>query len=556
MGSMVMTWWGYLFDGIPEDRSKAARMLAGVPSWETKDAIEALEKALRQETIPNVRDDILKALDSLRRSSTPLETAPYLKCKECGGILMGGTTKCPRCGSQKIIMVEVSPKPQPKSEPVQEPVKQKVIKVSPKPQPKSKPIQEPVKKKSVDSPAPAESVSESEMPDRGKASWFKRVFHGESQIRPLHIGEELLGRYAIRNELGEGTFGRVYLATDRQLKSEVAIKELRTRFLANTEAVNRFVNEARVARALQHPNIVVVYDLQPADVPRYIIMEYLTRGSLRHLIQKSGALPTEHAVQIAIAICNGLSQIHQKGIIHRDIKPENILFSEADIPKISDFGIAALPREVTAIGSNQSLKRHPGTLLYMSPEQLMGLQLDGRSDLYAVGVVLYEMLTGKLYLDISQCRIWDDFEHAILHQIPIPPSQRNPAVPSSLNKIVLTLLAKNQHERYLNAPDLIKALESFKENKDETLIRKEKAAKLFEQAKQCIYNRHWSWAFLYLMDCIANMSDHPGANALLNRAYCPHCQVFVHPLCSTTLEHATADKGYCPKCRTQLEIRV
>ena len=458
---MVFEWSIVLSDANPPNRSRAAKALAEAPDWEKKDAIATLEDALKRESFPDVRYDIQEALRSLKKISTQKEA----------------------------------------------------------PEPSPNPVEQPEIRRPTPSPSSATPDSKPQEPNQKKASWFKRLGAKQAQTKPSQIGEEILGRYTIRSLLGEGAFGRVYLAVDRQLKSEVAIKELRTRFLTNKPSIEQFANEARIARALQHPNIVVIYDLQPADVPRYIIMEHLTKGSLRQLLRKSGALSTEQAIQIAIAISSGLSQMHQKRIIHRDIKPENILFSEADVPKISDFGIACLPVDLRTMDSNQSDEAHPGTLLYMSPEQIQGKQLDGRSDLYALGVVFYEVLTGKPYLDFSRCQTWDDVEKAILRQAPVPLTQRNPTVSPSLNEIVLTLLEKDQHNRYLDATDLIKALELVREKKGENKVKE------FGKVKQQDASIYWR--------------------------YCPKCRTssfWVH----TEIQQKRWKAGLCPYCEGKL----
>ena len=209
--------------------------------------------------------------------------------------------------------------------------------------------------------------------------------------------------YRITRTLGQGAFGTVYLAQDTLLDRPVAIKELTAAAQADPVGFQRFLQEARAAGSLNHPNIVTVYALKPTDDAVYLVMEYLPGGSLRGLLSQRGRLPVEDAVRIAADVCDGLAAAHAKGIVHRDVKPENILLTADGRAKVGDFGIAHVPRTAggATVGGLTQTGFQPGTLVYMSPEQIRGEAVDGRSDVYQVGAMLHEMLAGRHYLDID-----------------------------------------------------------------------------------------------------------------------------------------------------------
>ena len=243
--------------------------------------------------------------------------------------------------------------------------------------------------------------------------------------------------YRITRTLGQGAFGTVYLAQDTLLERPVAIKELTAAAQANPVAFQRFLREARAAGSLNHPNIVTVYALKPTDDAVYLVMEYLPGGSLRGLLSQRGRLPVEDAARIAADVCDGLAAAHAKGIVHRDVKPENILLTADGRAKVGDFGIAHVPRSAggATVGGLTQTGFQPGTLVYMSPEQIRGEGVDGRSDVYQVGAMLHEMLAGRHYLDIDtltrraqetsggnvlrmQARLYDLLEKAICEDEP------------------------------------------------------------------------------------------------------------------------------------------
>jgi eukaryotic-like serine/threonine-protein kinase len=266
------------------------------------------------------------------------------------------------------------------------------------------------------------------------------------------------GRYRILRRLGSGGMATVYLAEDEELGRRVAIKILSERY-ANDEAfIERFRREAKSAAGLSHPNVVSIYDRGEAEGTYYIAMEVIEGRSLKEIILTRGALPVDVAIAFAKQLLEALRYAHRHGIIHRDIKPHNVLVSSEERVKgheprlkVTDFGIARHgASQMTEAGSIM------GTAQYLSPEQARGAPVTAASDLYSAGVVLYEMLTGKVPFTGDSA-----IEIAMKHvnELPKPPSQLRPEVPSELDKIVLRALAKEPEDRYQTAEGFIEDLE-------------------------------------------------------------------------------------------------
>ena len=216
---------------------------------------------------------------------------------------------------------------------------------------------------------------------------------------PSLVGHVLDGKYTLMSKLGEGGMGSVYLAEQATMGREVAIKVLRREFSQNRMAIKRFLREASAASKLAHPNTITVYDFgQSNDGLLYLVMEKLTGRPLADILDSDGALPVPRAVHILSQICDSLSEAHKNGITHRDLKPENIFIEEKvgneDFVKVLDFGIAKMQGDETTTQATAA-GMICGTPAYMSPEQAMGKEIDGRSDIYALGVLLYEMLTNE-----------------------------------------------------------------------------------------------------------------------------------------------------------------
>jgi len=259
------------------------------------------------------------------------------------------------------------------------------------------------------------------------------------------------GRYRIQRKLGAGGMADVYLAEDQELGRRVAIKILNSRHGNDDQFIERFRREAKNAAALNHPNIVSIYDRGEAEDTYYIAMEFLDGRTLKELIVGRGAAPVNVAIEYARQILSALRFAHRHGIVHRDIKPHNVLVDREGRVKVTDFGIArAGTSQMTETGSIV------GTAQYLSPEQARGGEVDPRSDLYSLGVVLYELLTGKTPFD-GETPVEIAMKH--LSNAPKPPSKLRPDIPPELDMVVLRALSKSPDDRYQSADEMEADLE-------------------------------------------------------------------------------------------------
>ena len=287
-----------------------------------------------------------------------------------------------------------------------------------------------------------------------------------------------LGRYEIVGELGQGAMGVVYKATDPLIDRIVAIKTI-TLSLALEEREEyeaRFYQEAKAAGRLSHPNIVTIFDVGRSGDIAYIAMEFLQGRELRDILNDEKLLPVDQGIDIVAQVAMGLAYAHEHGIIHRDIKPSNIMVGRDGHAKITDFGIARMASSGVRTQTGMVL----GSPKYMSPEQVMGKLTDQRSDIFSLGVMLYEMLTG-------QPPFMGENVNAIMYQtlnaVPQPPSSLNPAVPDMLNFIVAKALAKELEHRYQNARDLANDLRACRVTVPSSVLPSE-AAKTAGAASQ------------------------------------------------------------------------
>ena len=268
------------------------------------------------------------------------------------------------------------------------------------------------------------------------------------------VGTLFASRYEIQSILGKGGMGIVYKALDRDLEDLVAIKTLRNEALsADPTLLDRFKQEIRLARKITHPNILRTHDLGETGGVRYLSMEFVKGITLKHLVEQDQLLPTPVALRIAKQMCAGLAAAHEVGVIHRDIKPQNILIEPTGGLKIMDFGIARLTQErgMTATGTVV------GTPDYMSPEQARGLNLDFRSDIYSMGVVLYEIFTGTLPFE-GDSPIAVVLKH--VQERPPAPQSKNPRIDPRIAAIILTCMQKSPDDRYQRVNALYEALTS------------------------------------------------------------------------------------------------
>jgi hypothetical protein len=265
------------------------------------------------------------------------------------------------------------------------------------------------------------------------------------------------GQYTLHGLLGSGGMAEVFLAHDEVLERDVALKILKEQYAQDEGFVELFRHEARSAASLNHPHIVVVYDWgRSEDGTYYMAMEHVPGGTLKDRIRAEGFLGPYLAVELASWVAQALGFAHERGMIHRDVKPQNILLTEAGTAKVADFGIARAAAATTTSRSNPIL----GTAGYMAPEQVQGGPVGPWSDLYSLGVVLYEMLTGELPHEAQ-----DQVALAMKHvcEPPRPPSEVNPEVPEVLDALTLRLLAKDPSERYGSATEVLEDLRRVRE---------------------------------------------------------------------------------------------
>ncbi len=272
-----------------------------------------------------------------------------------------------------------------------------------------------------------------------------------------NIGKKLDGRYEITELIGIGGMADVYKATDIIDNKIVAVKILKKEFAENEEFLRRFRNESKAIALLSHPNIVKVYDVGFSEKIQFIVMEYIDGITLKEYIENEKVLTWKDSVHFIIQILRALQHAHDRGIVHRDIKPQNImLFTDGTI-KVMDFGIAKFAREEGRTATDQAI----GTVHYISPEQARGDVTDEKSDIYSVGVMLYEMLTGQKPFDTD-----NPVTVAVMHMQNTAerPRSINPDIPAGLEEIILRAMEKDAENRYQTASDMIRDIESFKAN--------------------------------------------------------------------------------------------
>jgi ABC-type amino acid transport substrate-binding protein len=284
----------------------------------------------------------------------------------------------------------------------------------------------------------------------------------KGEIVTLNPGDTLLnGQYRILRLLGRGGFGYVYLAQEVHLSEEVAIKELIPALVGDETMLRRFLAEAKATRRLTHDRIVRTHHVFDEGGNFYIVMEYMPGGSLEERLRERGSLPAEEAVRLGAEVCEGLSYAHSRGVVHCDLKPANILFTAGGSAKVADFGIAYVSEQMLTRSWLTPAGFMAGTLPYMSPEQTDGVRDDPRIDVYALGAVLYRVLTGRSYLEFDPRetpRSQADNVQRIFSEQPLPPSAYGSGIPAWLDPIVLKALAKRPDDRFGSAGEMRAAL--------------------------------------------------------------------------------------------------
>ncbi|MGH9711450.1 MAG: protein kinase domain-containing protein, partial [Candidatus Acidiferrales bacterium] len=271
----------------------------------------------------------------------------------------------------------------------------------------------------------------------------------------LEPGDELGERYRIEGLLGQGGMGRVYKAYDKELDRTIALKVLQPELTSDPNAMQRFKQELLLASRISHKNILRIHDLGEADGVKFISMAYVEGEDLHHLLRAHGRLPAERAQKIAEQLCEALDAAHSEGVVHRDLKPQNILMGKDDHVYVSDFGLAK-SLESSSAGMTRT-GQFLGTPRYMAPEQVEAKPVDHRTDLYALGLILFEMVTGEdAFKGDSTLQIM----YRRVKEKPPNPKQLNPEVPDNLARVTLRCLEREPARRYPNAKEILADLQS------------------------------------------------------------------------------------------------
>lgn len=269
------------------------------------------------------------------------------------------------------------------------------------------------------------------------------------------IGKRIDGRYEVNELVGSGGMATVYKAYDIIDDRIVAIKILKEEFVANDEFKRRFKNESKAIAVLSHPNIVKVFDVSFGDVLQYIVMEYCDGITLKDYIKQKGVIDWEEAAFFTAQILKALQHAHEKGIVHRDVKPQNIILMNDGSIKVADFGIARFSQSEQKTITDKAI----GSVHYISPEQARGDTTDGKSDIYSVGVLLYEMTTGKLPFQADSAVSVAIMQ---LQNEPVKPTEINPLIPKGLEQIILSAMQKDTSKRYPTAFDMLRDIEEIR----------------------------------------------------------------------------------------------
>lgn len=267
-----------------------------------------------------------------------------------------------------------------------------------------------------------------------------------------------VGEYKIVEKVGQGGMGSVYRAVHTKLDQVVAIKILSSEFSDNPSMRKRFITEARIQAKFTHPNVVNVLNFFEIDNNAYLVMEFIEGETLEQRLQRKGILQIDDALNISHSVLNALMFMHSKGVIHRDIKPANIMFTKSNVVKVTDFGIAKSVDEKTKHTKTAML----GSVMYLTPEQILGEQTSAASDIYSFGITLYKMLTGRTpFSNKSEFEIMKSH----VQESPVPPNEYNDYISKSLNKVILKSISKDPKKRYSSASVFSQKLRSAKKEK-------------------------------------------------------------------------------------------
>lgn len=281
-----------------------------------------------------------------------------------------------------------------------------------------------------------------------------------------YVGQAFDGRYKIEKTIGIGGMAVVFEATDLQTGKKVAVKMLKETNSQDTSAIKRFVTESKAIAMLNHPNIVKIYDISVKGENKYIVMELIKGITLKEYITQKGKLDWRETAIFVEQILSALDHAHNQGVIHRDIKPQNIMLLEGGVVKVTDFGIAKIPKGETLTMADKAI----GTVYYLSPEQATSKKIDNRADIYAVGIMMYQMVTGKLPF-VAESPIAVIYKQ--LNEEAVRPSRIVPTIPIGFEQIIMTAIEKNPDDRYGTAAQMLRQLKRIENDPTAVFVKKQ-----------------------------------------------------------------------------------